>query len=36
VRLYEACKANGKTSEAETIRKQLQSKPGYFKWIEAL
>lgn len=36
LRLYEACKANGKTSEAETIRKQLQKKPGYFKWIEVL
>ncbi len=36
VRIYEACKANGKNSEAETIRKQLQSKPGYFKWIEVL
>ncbi len=36
VRLYEACKANGKTSEAETIRKQLQKKPGHFKWIEKL
>jgi len=36
VRLYESCKANGKTSEAETIRKQLQEKPGYFKWIEKL
>ena len=36
VRLYEAYKANGKASEAERIRQALQSKPGYFKWIEAL
>lgn len=36
VRLFEAYKANGKTSEAEAIRKQLQQKPGYFKWIDSL
>jgi hypothetical protein len=35
VRLYEACKANGKTGEAEAIRKQLQQK-GKFLWIDSL
>ncbi len=34
VRLYESYKANSKTTEAEAIRKQLQSKPGFFTWIE--
>ncbi len=36
VRLYEACKANGKTGEAESIRKKLQDKPGHFKWLDTL
>jgi hypothetical protein len=36
VRLYEACKANGKTAEAEAIKKQLQQKPGHFRWIDSL
>jgi tetratricopeptide (TPR) repeat protein len=36
VRLFEACKKNGKQSEAESIRKKLQQKPGHFKWIDAL
>lgn len=36
VRLYEACKANGKSGEAESIRKKLQEKPGHFKWLDTL
>lgn len=35
VRLYEACKANGKTGEAKAIRKQLQQN-GKFMWIDSL
>lgn len=36
VRLYEACKANGKKAEAESILKKLQEKPGQFRWVEKL
>lgn len=36
VRLYEACKANGKKVEAENLRRQLQQQPGHFKWIDDL
>lgn len=36
VRLYEACKANGNTREAELLRKNLQQKPGHFTWIDSL
>jgi tetratricopeptide (TPR) repeat protein len=36
VRLYEACNANGKKSEADAILKKLQEKPGNFLWVNAL
>jgi hypothetical protein len=36
VRLYECLKANGKTNEAENLRKTLQQKPGHFRWIDDL
>lgn len=36
VRLYEACKANGKKEEAENLRRSLQKQPGDFRWIDAL
>ncbi len=36
VRLYEACKANGKKSDAENLRKELQQQPGHFRWIDDL
>ena len=36
VRVFESCKKNGKTSEADSIRKLLQQKPGHFRWIDTL